>query len=124
MHTMRHTIVLAALFTTFGARAEQLNDVALAYLQRHGVPCLHVAKVDKPIRDFDMIATCDDERQWALFFVEGEVALVHPQTGEPYRWQREVNLSYPQIYGSPQTRPFTMLPLRHNMAAPDQEKSP
>ena len=100
--TMGPAIAAAALFTTFGSHAQQLNEVALAYLQRHGVPCLDVTRVDRPIRDFDMVATCEDGRLWALFFVEGEIAFVQPQTGEPYRWRPEVYLSYPQVYGSPQ----------------------
>jgi hypothetical protein len=101
MHATRLAIVFAALSAPFSAHAEPLNEVALTYLLRRGVPCLHVTEVDKPIRDFDMTATCDDGRQWALFFIEGEVAFIHPQTGEPFRWQREVYLSYPQVYGSP-----------------------
>src|SRR5215467_13198364 len=82
------------------ALADELSDVALAYLKRHGVPCLSVTQVDRPVRDYDMVATCHDGRRWALFLVEGEVAFVQPDSGEPYKWRREVYLSYPHLYGS------------------------
>jgi hypothetical protein len=94
-------VVSAALLVASGSRAQELSVVAFSYLQRHGVPCQRVTQVERPVRDFDLVATCEDKRQWALFFIEGEVAFIHPQTGEPFRWQREVYLSYPQVYGSP-----------------------
>jgi hypothetical protein len=103
MLALRPAIAFALSLTGFSAHSQGLDDVALAYLQRHGVPCLHVTEVDRPIRDFDMVATCHDGRQWALFLVEGEVAFVQPQTGEPYRWQREIYLVYPHLYGSPRS---------------------
>lgn len=100
--TMRPAIAVAVLFTALGSQAEELNEVAFAYLQRHGVPCLHVTRVDRPVRDFDMIATCHDGRQWALFLIEGEVAFLQPDTGEPYRWQRDLYQSHPEIFRYPQ----------------------
>ena len=102
--TMRSAIVSGTLFASLSSHSQELNENALAYLHRHGVPCLHVTHVETPIRDFDMLATCDDGRQWALFFIEAEVAFVQPQSGEPYRWRREVFLSHPQVYGSAQLR--------------------
>jgi hypothetical protein len=98
---MRSAVAFAALFTAFGSRAQELNEVAFAYLQRRGVPCLDVTRVDRPVRDYDMVATCEDGRQWALFFIEGEVAFIQPDTGEPYRWRREMYLAHPELYGAP-----------------------
>ena len=99
--TMRSAIALAVLSGPFASQAQELNEVALTYLQRHGVPCLHVTSVERPVLDFDMIATCHDGRQWALFVIEGEVAFVQPDTGEPYRWQRDLYQSHPAIFGYP-----------------------
>lgn len=96
---MPSAIVLAMLLAPFDSQAQELNDVALAYLQRHGVPCLQVTAVDRPVREFDMVATCHDGRQWALFLIEGEVAFVQPDTGEPYRWQRELYEAHPELFG-------------------------
>ena len=79
-------------------RLSELTVVASAFLQRHGVPCQTVTHVQTPISEFDLVVTCEDKRQWALFFVEGEVAFVQPASREPYRWQREVYLEYPKVY--------------------------
>src|ERR1700722_9172088 len=95
---IRRAIALAALFTAVESQAQELNEVALAYLQRHGVPCHFVARVDRAVQEFDLIATCHDGRRWALFFFEGEVAFLQPATGEPYKWRREVYESYPEVY--------------------------
>jgi hypothetical protein len=95
---IRRAVALAALFTPLESQAQELNEVALAYLQRHGVPCPSVARVDRAVQEFDFVATCHDGRRWALFFVEGEVALLQPATGEPYKWRREVYASYPEVY--------------------------
>jgi len=91
-------IALATLFTSLGSQEQELNLIALTYLQRRGVPCLQVTDVDRPVRDYDMVATCQDGRRWALFLIEGEVAFVQPDTGEPYRWQRDVYQSHPEIF--------------------------
>jgi len=45
------------------------------------------------------VATCQDGHEWALFWLEDEIAFVHPQTREPYKWDREVYMSHPEIYG-------------------------
>jgi len=95
---IRRAAALAGLFSAVEARAQELNEVALAYLQRHGVPCLFVARVDGAVQEFDLIATCHDGRRWGLFFVEGEVAFLQPATGEPYKWRREVYETYPEVY--------------------------
>ena len=95
---IRRAVALVALFTAVESQAQELNEVALAYLQRHGVPCHFVARVDRAVQEFDLIATCHDGRRWALFFFEGEVAFLQPATGEPYKWRREVYESYPEVY--------------------------
>jgi hypothetical protein len=86
-------------------RLGELTVVASAFLQRHGVPCENVDHVETAITDFDLVVTCEDKRQWALFFVEGEVEFVQPVSREPYRWQREVYLKYPQVYGGADAGP-------------------
>jgi hypothetical protein len=95
---IRWAVALAALFTAVESQAEELNEVALAYLQRHGVPCNFVVRVERAVQEFDLIATCHDRRRWALFFFEGEVAFLQSATGEPYKWRREVYESYPEVY--------------------------
>jgi hypothetical protein len=92
-------VTVVALFVTVSPQSQDVRDVARAYLQRHGVPCRVVTHVDRTDRDLDMIATCQDGREWALFFVEGEVAFVQAETREPYRWRRDVYASDPQVYG-------------------------
>jgi hypothetical protein len=92
-------VAIAALFPTFGPHSQDLHDVALAFLKRHGVPCLFVTHVDRTSPD--MIATCHDGREWALFFLEGEAAFVQPQTREPYKWRPEVYMSHPEVYDTP-----------------------
>ncbi len=47
------------------------------------------------------VATCQDGREWALFWLEDEIALVHPQTRELYKWDRKIYLSYPKIFSGP-----------------------
>lgn len=102
--TTRAAAVWGALLVASGSHGQELTVVASTFLQRHGVPCQHVTHVEAPVRDFDLVATCEDKRQWAMFFVEGEVAFVQPESGEPYRWQREVYLQYPQVYGLPRAQ--------------------
>ena len=92
------TFLLATLFLPCSAYAQELNDVAHRFLRRHGVPCVLVLKVGSP-RDMGEVATCQDGREWALFWLEDEIAFVHPQTREPYKWDREVYMSHPEIYG-------------------------
>ena len=70
------------LFLSCSTYAQELNGVAEKFLQRHGVPCLFVLKVGSP-GDMEEVATCQDKREWALFWLEGEIAFVHPQTRDP-----------------------------------------
>jgi len=79
------------------ACGQDLNDVAHRFLQRHGVPCQVVLKVGSP-PDMDEVATCQDGREWALFWLEDEIALVLPRTREPYKWDRQIYLSHPEIF--------------------------
>lgn len=90
-------VALGTLFCSCRAYAEDLQEVARKFLQRHGVPCEIVLKVGSP-RDMGEIATCQDGREWALFWLEDEIAFVHTQTGEAYKWDRQIYLSYPDIY--------------------------
>src|SRR5262249_26562934 len=66
-------VALAALLLAFGASAQDLNSVAQRFLERHGVPCHSVLKVGSPA-DLGEVATCDDGREWALFWLEDEIA--------------------------------------------------
>lgn len=90
-------IALGAPFLACSAYSQELNGIAHRFLQRHGIPCLSVLKVD--FRDaLGEAATCEDGREWALFWLEDEIAIVQAQTGELYKWDREIYRSYPQIY--------------------------
>ncbi|MGD9884653.1 MAG: hypothetical protein AB7I59_30405 [Geminicoccaceae bacterium] len=74
--------------------------MALQFLQRLSVPCLSVLKVDHT-DDLGEVATCQDGREWILLWVEGEIAFVHPQTREAYRWDLKVYMSHSEIYLAP-----------------------
>jgi len=76
--------------------------VAQQFLHRHGVPCRIVTRVDSG-HELGEVAACQDGREWILFWLEDEIAFVDPGTREPYRWQRDVYLSYPDLY-SPSKR--------------------
>jgi hypothetical protein len=93
-------VALGALFLSSGAGAQELNDIAHRFLRRHDVPCLLVVKVGSP-GDMGEVATCQDGRDWALFWLEDEIAFVHPQTREPYKWDREIYLAHPEIFSGP-----------------------
>jgi len=94
------TFLLATLLVPCSAYAQELNDVAHRFLRRHGVPCVLVLKVGSP-GDMGEAATCQDGREWALFWLEDEIAFVHPQTRESYRWDRQIYLSHPEIFSGP-----------------------
>jgi hypothetical protein len=79
-----------------GTHAEEMNDVMLAFLKLHRVPCRAVINVGTVV--LDEVATCEDGREWMLFWLENEVAFVHPETRELYKWQWELNALYPQLY--------------------------
>ena len=82
----------------FSRHAEELRNVTLQFLHLHAVPCGSVTKVES-VLGMEEIATCEDGREWALFWLENEVAFVHPRTSELYRWQADVYKSQPQRYG-------------------------
>ena len=89
----------ASALLSFSAHAQDLREVTLRFLQRHAVPCGSVTKVDSP-HGLDETAVCNDGREWALFWLEAEIAFVHPRTRELYRWDPDVYRSQPQIYGN------------------------
>ena len=91
------TFLLATLILPGAAYAQELNDVAHKFLRRHGVPCLLVVKVGSP-GDMGEVATCQDGREWALFWLEDEIAFIQPQTGDAYKWDRDVYRSHPDLY--------------------------
>lgn len=95
--TLSVLVVTASALLSFSARSQDLQDVTLRFLQRHAVPCGSVIKVDSP-HGMDEVAICEDGREWALFWLENEVAFVHPRTRELYRWEASVYRSQPQLY--------------------------
>jgi hypothetical protein len=76
-------IGLGALFCP-SAHAQESNDVALKFLKLHRVPCLAVTKVATVV--LDEVVTCEDGREWMLFWLENEVAFVNRETRELYKW--------------------------------------
>ena len=92
--------VFGALLLSFSVCAQDLNSIAHRFLQRHGVPCQFVQKVGS-LHDLDEVATCEDGRAWALYWLEDEIAYIQPQTREAYRWDEQIYLSYPQLYSRP-----------------------
>lgn len=100
-------LVFALLLPALGSRSSDVSDVALEFLRRHGVPCLSVTQVTA---GEEMIVRCHDGREWVLFFIEGEVGFVQPATREPYRWQREVYILHPDVYGTTQRHNGTGTP--------------
>jgi hypothetical protein len=94
-------IALAALFLSCSTYSQELNGVAHQYLKRHGIPCLFVLKVGSSPYGLGEVATCQDGREWALFWLEDEIAFVHPRTRELYKWDRQIYLSHPEIFSGP-----------------------
>lgn len=101
--------VLGALFLSCSTYALELNGVAHRFLQRHGVPCLFILKVGSP-HDLGEVVTCQDGREWALFWLEDEIAFVQPPTRELYKWDREIYISYPELYGGSKRTAYNKLP--------------
>ena len=93
------SVTLVAL--TASSQSQSLSEVSLTYLQRHGVPCQSVVKVDST-DDMDQVALCEDGREWVLFWLEDEVAFVRPGSRQLYRWRLDVNISFPDVYKGPQ----------------------
>ena len=56
---------LALMALTASSQSQSLSEVSLTYLQRHGVPCQSVVKVDST-DNMDEIAICEDGREMAL----------------------------------------------------------
>lgn len=99
----RTSVAVAALLLPGNAHAQDAHDltaVAHQFLQRHGVPCPRVLKVGSP-RDLGEVATCQDGRDWALFWLEDEIAFIQPQTGDAYKWDRDVHRAHPHLYAGP-----------------------
>jgi hypothetical protein len=97
-------IALATLFLSYSTYAQERHSVAQTFLHRHGVPCLFVLKVGSPGDMEEEVATCQDKREWALFWLESEIAFVHPQTREPYKWDRQIYVLHPEVYTAPNPR--------------------
>ena len=93
------SVTLVAL--TASSQSQSLSEVSLTYLQRHGVPCQSVVRVDST-DNMDEVAICQDGREWVLFWLEDEVAFVCPGSRQLYRWHPEVNSSFPDLYKGPQ----------------------
>jgi hypothetical protein len=91
----------ALVALTASSQSQSLSEVSLTYLQRHGVPCQSVVKVDST-DNMDEVAICQDGREWVLFWLENEVAFVCPGSRQLYRWHPEVNSSFPDLYKGPQ----------------------
>jgi len=93
-------VALGTLLLSCSVHAQELSGVAHRFLQRHGVPCPLVLKVGSP-HDMGEVATCQDGREWALFWLEDEIAFVQPQTRELYKWDRQIYLAHPEIFSGP-----------------------
>ncbi len=103
------SVALGTLFLSCNAYSQELNRVALQFLQRHGVPCLFVVKVGST-KGLDEVATCQDGREWALFWIEDEIAFVQPPTREFYKWDSEVYIAYPELYGGAKRTVYAEFP--------------
>lgn len=91
---------LAILLVSLDARSSDLSEVARRFLQRHGVPCPVVLKVDSS-HDAGEVATCQDGRQWILMWLEDEIAFVQLPGREPYKWNSGIFKAHPEIYPVP-----------------------
>ena len=88
---------VALIALTASSQSQSLSEVSLTYLQRHGVPCQSVVKVDST-DSMDEIAICQDGREWAMFWLEDEVAFVRPGSRQFYRWSPDLNSAFPYLY--------------------------
>ena len=102
-------VVLGALFLSCSTYSQELNGAAHRFLQRHGVPCRFILKVGSP-HDLGEVVTCQDGREWALFWLEDEIAFVQPTTRELYKWNREIYMSYPELYGGSKRTAYNQPP--------------
>lgn len=122
--TLRAFLAFGALVVSGAANSQDIRGVAQQFLQRLGVPCLAVLKVDYT-DNLGEVATCQDGREWILLWVEGEIAFVHPRTREAYKWDREVYLSHSEIYLAPkQASPAkTQMGDAHHGGTPDEREA-
>jgi hypothetical protein len=90
--------LMALVALTGSSRSQSLREVSLTYLQRHGVPCKSVVKIDSA-DTLDEVATCQDGSEWVLFWLENEIAFVHPGSHQLYRWSRDVHNLHPDLFG-------------------------
>ena len=97
--TVGPVAVAAVLFLAFGCRAQNLDGSYLTFLQKHGVPCRAIQTVGT--RNLDYSVTCDDGREWLLFWLENEVALVRPDYNDLYRWRLDTYQAFPSLYPTP-----------------------
>ena len=88
---------VALIALTANSQSQSLAEVALTYLQRHGVPCQSVVRVDST-DNLDEIAICEDGREWAMFWLEDEVAFVRAGSRQLYKWSPDLNSSFPYLY--------------------------
>jgi hypothetical protein len=88
---------VALIALTSNSQSQSLSEVSLTYLQRHGVPCQSVVKVDST-DNMDEIAICEDGREWAMFWLENEVAFVRPGSRQFYRWSPDLYSAFPYLY--------------------------
>jgi hypothetical protein len=88
---------VALVAPTASSQSQSLSEVSLTYLQRHGVPCQSVVKVDST-DNLDEVAICQDGREWVMFWLDDEVAFVRPGSRQLYRWSLDVNISFPDLY--------------------------
>ena len=89
--------LIALMALTGSSRSQSLLEVSLTYLQRHGVPCKSVVKIDST-DTLDEVATCQDGSEWVLLWLENEIAFVRPGSHQLYRWRRDVYNLYPYLY--------------------------
>jgi hypothetical protein len=89
------SVALVALMAS--AQSQSLSEVSLTYLQRHGVPCQSVVKVDST-NNLDEVAICQDGREWVIFWLEDDVAFVRPGSRQLYRWRLDAYISFPDLY--------------------------
>jgi hypothetical protein len=90
----------AGLLLALACQAQNIDSVYLKFLHRHGVPCQAIRKLDIT-HYLDDVVTCDDGREWILFWLENEVAFIRPDSGQPYRWRSDVHRSTPWLYAAP-----------------------
>jgi hypothetical protein len=88
---------MALIALTANSQSQSLSEVSLTYLQRHGVPCQSVVKVDST-DNMDEIAICEDGREWAMFWLEDEVAFGRPGSRQFYRWGPDLYSAFPSLY--------------------------